>query len=135
MSKTEGKKILSNAKAKGRSYAIEQIESDHYADFLASSIYEAEQHPESHHLVRSKAEAMRAARDYIVDLKHDISRNLEVSAVFKYPSYIPSSYGIKAQDIHDAFWEGLHEALDRKVTQSWLADEILFRSKEAAGLE
>lgn len=51
------------------------------------------------------------------------------------PSYIPSSYGIKEHDITDAFWEGLHEALDRKTVQSWLADEILFRSKEAAGIE
>ncbi len=135
MSKAEGKKLISAAKEAGRKYAIEQIESEQYSDFLASSIYEAEQHPESHNLVRTKADAMRAARNYIVDLKHDISRNIDVSRVARIPSYIPASYDIKAQDIRDAFWEGLHEALDRKNVQSWLADEILFRSKEAAGIE
>lgn len=135
MSKAEGKRLLTAAREKGRAYAIEQVESDAYQDLVASSIYEAEKDPENHNLVRSKSEALRAARSYIVDLRHDISRNLDVRLVAHIPSYIPASYGITESDIRDSFWEGLNEALDRKNVQSWLADEILFRSKEAAGLE
>lgn len=130
MSKAEGKRLLAEAKRNGSKYGIESIESDSYADYLASSIAEAEADPENHNLVRTKSEAMRAAKDFIIDLKYDIGRNLDVSDHTSVPHYLPPSYGISEQDIRDAFWEGLHAALDKKTVQSWLADEILFRSKE-----
>lgn len=70
-----------------------------------------------------------------MDLGHDISRDLDTSHALKNAGVSSSFYGsaVSDQDLKDAFWEGLREVLGRKTVQSWLADEILFRAREARG--
>jgi hypothetical protein len=130
MSKAEGKRLLTSARDAGRGYATEQIESEMFQDYVASGILAAEKDPDNHTLVRSKQGALSAARNFLTDLRHDTSRNLLVADVIDVTHDIPPSYGITENDIEDAFWEGFHEVLDRKTVHAWLADEILFRSRE-----
>jgi hypothetical protein len=77
---------------------------------------------------------LRAAKNTLVDLGHDISRNLDTDYALRQAGIsIPRDSLRSAQDLHDAFWDGLHDVLGRKTVQSWLADEILFRAREARG--
>jgi hypothetical protein len=135
MSKTEDRKILSAAKKVGEEYARNQIEGDYFSDFVAQQVYDAVKDPDSHFETLSKNGAMRAAKNILIDLGHDISRDLDTMRTLKSAGVSNFRSGVSDRDLHDAFWEGIHMVLDRKNTQSWLADEIQFRTKEAKGLE
>jgi hypothetical protein len=135
MSKTEDRKILSAAKKAGEQYALNQIEGDYFSNFVAEQVYAAVKDPDAHFETLSKSGAMRAAKNILVDLGHDISRDLDAMHTLKSAGISNFRSGVSDRDLHDAFWEGIHTVLDRKNTQSWLADEIQFRTKEAKGLE
>lgn len=134
MSKAEDKKILTAAKKTGEQYALGQIEGDYFSDFVAQQVYAAVKDPDTHFETLSKSGAMRAAKNILVDLGHDISRDLDTTGALKRAGVSNYRSGVSDQDLHDAFWEGIHMVLDRKNTQSWLADEIQFRTKEAKGV-
>jgi hypothetical protein len=133
MTKADDKKLLAQAKDAGRKYITEQLDSEQFSDYVASQIYEAGKDPDAHFETKSKAGAMRAAKNMLIDLGHDISRDLDTSdALSDAGLSISTGYEkhVTNQDLRDAFWEGLHEVLGRKTVQNWLADEIVFRTKE-----
>lgn len=133
MTKADDKKLLTSARKSGEAYASEQLESDHFADYIAEMIYTAEKNPDEHNVIRSKSDAMHAAKNVLVDLGHDIARGLDNRDILRIAKV--SAWGdVSEQDLVDAFNDGLYDVLRRKTAQSWLADELLFRSREARGL-
>jgi hypothetical protein len=140
MSKAEGREILSDAKKAGKEYARESVESEHFMNYVTDQVYSApiEDLPET------KKEAYRSARNMLIDLKGDMDRDLDFRDVIKKAGvghtftaygegYTQKIYGITSQDVYDAFWDGIQEVLGRKNMESWLGDEILFRSNERRG--
>jgi hypothetical protein len=134
MTKAGDAKLLRNAKASGAAHASEQLESDLFSDYVAEMIFTAEKDPDNHNLVRSKSDAMHAAKNVLVDLGHDIARGLDNRDILRIAK-VSETRDVSEQDLVDAFNDGLYEVLRRKTTQSWLADEILFQSRQASGKE
>ena len=137
MSKSEGQQILRDAKKAGKDYALESVESESFQHYIDDQVHSAaiEDLPET------KKEAIRAARSMLTDLRYDIERDLNFRDVIKKAGvghtftaygegYTQKIYGITAQDVYDAFLDGIREVIGRKNTESWLADEILFRANE-----
>jgi len=136
MSKAEGRVALSRARQSGRTYARNQLESEHFADYVADQVYRAN----IDNLPRNKRGAMCVARSILTDLYNDIRGDLRHQDILRLSgagwidtygqAYALRHYGIDASDAIEAFDQGVAEVLDRKNVTSWLADEILFRSRE-----
>lgn len=137
MSKSEGRQVLADAKREGAVYARNQIESETFNDYVVDQVYSAN----LENLPTTKKESARVARSMLTDLYNDINRDLRhqdvmrlagASGLFSSASddYIRDYYGITAREVTEAFNSGMSKVLDRKNVESWLADEILFRSKE-----
>jgi len=137
MSRAEGQQILRDAKKAGKAYASTSVESEHFQNYVADQVYSADLDD----LAETKKEALRHARNMLIDLKSEMDRNLDFRDVIKEAGvghtfdaygegYTQKIYGITAQDIYDTFWDGIREVLGRKNMENWLADEILFRANE-----
>lgn len=140
MSKREGREVLREAKRAGAAYAREQIEGEHFSDYVATQVYASD--PED--LPTTKKEATRVAHGMLVDLYHDMERDLRfqdtirlagASGLFNFGSadYVRDRYGIDASDVSQSFFDGASSVLFQKGVAEWLGDEILFRSSERRG--
>lgn len=140
MAKSEGRQILAEAKKAGREYATESLEGEFFLDYVSEQIYSAD----IDDLPENKKEALRTARNFLIDLYNDSSRNMGTREILQKAGvghtfsaygagYVQNIYGIDSSDVEHAFWEGFHLVIDRKTAQNWLADEILYRSRERRG--
>lgn len=130
MTKADDKKLITSARKSGEAYASEQLESDLFSDYIADMIFAAEKDPDNHNLVRSKSDAMHAAKNVLIDLGHDIARDLDNRDILRIAK-VSAWGGVSEQDLVDAFNDGLYEVLRRKTAQSWLADQLLSLSRDA----
>lgn len=130
MTKADDAKLLRTAKVSGAAYASEQLESDLFSDYIADMIFAAEKDPDNHNLVRSKSDAMHAAKNVLIDLGHDIARDLDNRDILRIAK-VSAWGGVSEQDLVDAFNDGLYEVLRRKTAQIWLADQLLSLSRDA----
>ena len=134
MTKADDKKLLARVRASGAAYASEQLESDLFSDYVAEMIFTAEKDPDNHNLVRSKSDAMHAAKNVLDDFIYNTTRELNSRDILRIAK-ASETRDVSERDLVDAFGDGLYEVLRRKTTQSWLADEILFQSRQAQGKE
>ena len=137
MSRREGQEALRDAKRAGAAYARDQIEGEHFSDYVVQQVYSASVDD----LPETKKQATRVAHGMLVDLYHDMERDLRVqdavrlagaSGLFSFGSadYVRDRYGIDASDVSRAFFDGASSVLFRKNVAEWLGDEVLFRSNE-----
>ena len=128
------RQAISGARQAGKAWASAQLESDPFSDYVADQIYAAEKDPENHWLVRSKKDALRAATNMLGDYIVDINRDLDMHELYD----IARKAGVSHEDrdaIASAVGDGIRDVIYSKSAKAWLADEILFRSREAQGLE
>src|ERR1700681_4523615 len=105
MTKADDKKLLTQAREAGRRYASEQIEGEYFSDYVAQQVYAAEKDPDHHWSVRTKSDAMRAAKNTLIDLGHDISRDLSGHDALRYAK-LSSTRDVSPGDLLEAFNNG-----------------------------
>jgi hypothetical protein len=130
------KATLSKAKKAGKDWAHEQLISVSFQDYVAEQVYEAEKNPSAHWLVRNKTQALKAAKNMLQDYRWELGRQLDLSDL----TGTAENAGVRFEhaerhEVARAVSEGIRDVLTQKNVEDWLADEILYRSREAAGLE
>lgn len=99
------------AESRGEQYAIDQLQSDHFNDWIRDQLLEASRVPPEDTIpLETKADAQKIARRMLQQLGWDARRDL-------------------SED--DAFWAGFDRALSK--SRDWLADELLEIKSETGG--
>jgi hypothetical protein len=129
------KAMLAKAKKAGKDWAHEQLISPSFNDYVAEQVYEAEKKPEAHWLVRNKAQALKAAKNMLQDYRYELGRSLDLRDLVSVAKDAGVAVNWGDQDVARAVSLGIREVLTQKNVEDWLADEVLYRSREAAGLE
>ena len=121
-------KLLKKAKSAGEQYARDQIESDHFQDWVRDQIYEASRMDPSQVLpLETKDDAKVIAENMLQQLGWDTKRELATFEILKMIGESGDTY------IIGAFYEGFDEALHDPNVVDWLADEILFMHAQTTG--
>lgn len=127
----------SRAKAVGRQYVSDQIESDHFRDWYQDQLDEGEKLSragqaaaglETWNLVKLP-NARRLAARMLQQLGWDMDRDLNVRTVHQ----LLKSGGVSRPDAREAvlgFAEGVRAALKSSAIHSWLGDEIKHWAEE-----
>lgn len=139
MSKREGQAVLRDARRAGAAYANETLEGDWFSDFVADDVYRAP----IEDLPTTKKEAERGARNVLTDVYVQIQglRSKEVidrtgaAHLFRNfgSGYVSQTMRIDEGDVIRSFYEGVQSVLYSVSAREWLAEEILFRSRERRG--
>src|ERR1700679_3119821 len=114
MTKADDKKLLARVRASGAAYASEQLESDLFSDYVAEMIFTAEKDPDNHNLVRSKSDAMHAAKNVLDDFIYNTTRELNSRDILRIAK-ASETRDVSERDLVDAFGDGLYEVLRRKT--------------------
>jgi hypothetical protein len=108
---------LKKAEAAGNKYGFEQIESDHFRDWVYDQLVEASKmDPDQVLPLETKADSMEIAGNMLRQLGWDTRRELRANDIERMtgngdPAYV------------DAFYEGFDRALES--SKDWLADDLL----------
>src|SRR5271166_5386614 len=145
----EGAQILEAAEKAGADYAQEQVGSPHFRDWVSDQIAEGErmrkEDPSSVIPLETPADAKKIAKNMLQQLEWDTKRQMEqrdilelsgASGVFGSgsASWVKDTYGITAQEVNKAFFEGFVEELDKPSAREWLTEEILQSVREPQGV-
>jgi hypothetical protein len=108
---------LKQAEAAGNKYGFEQIESDHFRDWVFDQLIEASKmDPDQVLPLETKADAMKIAGNMLQQLGWDTRRDLRANDIERMAGNGDPAYA-------DAFYEGFDHALES--SKDWLADELL----------
>ena len=111
---------LEQATAAGTQYAEDQIQSDHFSDWVRDQISEGEQ-------LRRRGEDViddtdQIARNMLQQLKWDIMRDLDV----------PREFAGNDEAVQ-AYAQGIRNVLEGESARTWLSEEIKYIQEERAG--
>jgi len=144
----EGAAILDAATKAGADYAMEQVGSGHFRDWVYDQMVEAERmraaDPGSVFPSDTPAGAKKAARNMLQQLEWDTKRQMDPREVLDLSgakgafesgsaAWVRDTYGITVQDVTGAFFDSFVEELNRPSTREWLTDEVLLQSEELRG--
>jgi hypothetical protein len=127
----------SKAKAVGRQYVSDQVESDHFRDWYQDQLIEGEKLSregkaaaglETWNLVKLP-NAKRLAARMLQQLGWDMDRDLSVRTIHE----LLKAAGVSKPESREAvlgFAEGVKAALKSSAVQSWLGDEIKYWAEE-----
>jgi hypothetical protein len=102
------RKRKEQAESAGFDYAMNQIQSDYFHDWVTDQLIEASKmDPEDVIPLETKADAQRIARNMLQQLEWDTKRDL----------------GRQSIDYPEAWFRGFHRATEK--SRDWLADELL----------
>jgi polyphosphate kinase len=129
-------KIIAKAKRAGRDWIHEQLVSPAFSEHVFEQVHEAEKHPDTHWLVRTKKEALKAAANMLQDYRYELFRGLDLRDLVGIARDAKITVDVEEErDVARAVSEGIRDVLETENVKDWLADEILYRSREIAGLE
>ena len=116
----------------GAVYAVDQIESPYFLDWVHEQMAEAERmrqaDPNSVLPLETPADTRKVARNMLQQLEWDTKRELNVL------DHVPGAKdAIAPEEIVKAFYEGFDEVLRDPFTVKWLADILLETNGEARG--
>jgi hypothetical protein len=141
----EGAQILEAAAKAGADYAMEQVDGEHFRDWVDDQMLEAERmrkaDPDSVFPADTPAGAKRAARNMLQQLEWDTKRQMDQREVLDLSgakgvfesgsaSWVKDTYGITVHDVTSAFFDSFVETLNSLSTREWLTDEILVKGEE-----
>jgi hypothetical protein len=144
----EGAQILEAAAKAGADYAMEQVDGEHFRDWVYDQMLEAERmrkaDPSSVFPADTPAGAKRAARNMLQQLEWDTKRQMDqreiidlsgAKGVFESGSvsWVKDTYGITVHDVTSAFFDSFVETLNSPSAREWLAEEVLTRIQELRG--
>jgi len=108
---------LRNAKAAGKKYALDQLDSDYFRDWVRDQLIEASRmDPEDVLPLETKQDAEQIAHNMLKQLEWDTKRDLRSDDLERL-------IGSREHDAGIAFYAGFRKALDD--ANGWLADELL----------
>lgn len=146
--KQEGEQIIDAASKAGKHYALDQVESDHFRDWVYDQMLEAEQmrrrDPSSVVPLESPADARKVARNMLQQLEWDTKRQMDqreilelagATGVFGAGSddWVRDTYGITRKDVTDTFFDAFDEALQSTSVREWLTDLVLQTKEDMGG--
>jgi len=128
---------IAKAKKAGKEWINSEITSDAFLSYAFDQVMEAEKAPDKHWLVRDKKTALQAAKNMIQNYRYELWRGLDEGDLLH---ILKQWSGIAAHDypkdertaLLQAMTGAARDVLEQKTTQSWLADEVLHWSLEAA---
>lgn len=107
---------LEQAKAAGAAYAEDQINGDHFRDWVREQLHAASRMDPSERLpLETNADAMVIARNMFQDLEWDTKRQMDNRDL--------AALGVTTPEEARAFYTGFKEILNS--SRDWLADELL----------
>jgi len=128
----EDEEILEQAKDAGEQYARDQIDGDHFRDWVYDQIHEASRMDPSQVLpLETKADAKVIAKNTLQQLGWDTKRELASFDILEMSG--ASGNDTDESDVLGAFYEGFDGALHDPNVVDWLADEILSMHEQATG--
>lgn len=145
----EGAQVLEAAAKAGADYAHEQVNGDHFRDWVAEQVAEAErmrrQDPGSVFPSDTPDGAKRAAKNMLQQLEWDTERQMDAreilelsgaSGVFGAGSadWVRDTYGITQGEVTGAFFSAFREALRAPAVRQWLADMVLETNEQVRGV-
>jgi hypothetical protein len=111
------------AEEAGKQYAYDQVQSDHFMDWVRDQMLEARKSPSEDVLpLETKADALKVARNMLQQLEWDTRRELRKDEI----TDLIGEDGDIAE-----FWEGFRET--SVASRDWLADELLEIKSEMSG--
>lgn len=129
---------LELAAAAGEKYAVDQVSSEYFEQWIYDQLVESSKMPSGDVLpLETKADAQKIARNMLQQLEWDTKRDLDnqtildlsgLGDVFGSASPVRGAHGIRVQDAVDEFYKGFHEALQESIP--WLAETLLYVNGE-----
>lgn len=123
---TMNEETAPDAEAAGEQYAYDQINSDHFMDWVRDQLAEASRMDPSTVLpLETEADARKIAHNMLQQLEWDTKRDLDDREIEKMINDDATRENTRA------FYEGFKRALD--ASRDWLADELLTINQELRG--
>ena len=141
----EGAQILESAEKAGADYAQEQLNGDHFRDWVWEQMVEAERmrqaDPDSVIPLESPSDAKKLARNMLQQLEWDTKRDMDAHVVLELSGangvfgagsadWVRDKYGITIEGVSDAFFSAFDEELGSPSVRQWLTDMVLEMNEE-----
>jgi hypothetical protein len=141
----EGAQILEQAEKAGADYAREQVNGEHFRDWVNDQLAEAERmrasDPDSVFPSDTPDGAKRAARNMLQQLEWDTDRQMDTSEVLELSGaagvfgagsadWVRDTYGITEKEVTNTFFKAFKEELRTPSIRTWLTDLVLETSEQ-----
>jgi hypothetical protein len=113
------------AEAAGAQYADEQVQSDHFRDWVGDQLVEAKEmqrrDPSSVFPIETAADRKKLARNMLQQLEWDTKRQLDTREILE----LTGGASEDERAVVSAFYKGFGEALRKPTMVDWLAEEVI----------